>query len=130
MQEIIFVRPCFELHTRLLFSVQSFTTDGVCGPSCSINGVDLCDETQVHFFCNVDWYMPLIPLHNSLNNFQIEMTVNIFMEKYPIIKCLIERMKDGILEELDVTQVLQIFAEMLSPENIFGPEMVSKNIKS
>ena len=65
-----------------------------------------------------------------MNNFQIEMMVNIFMEKYPIIQCLIERMKDGILEEIDVTQVLQIFAEMLSPRNIFGPEMVSKNIKS
>ena len=65
-----------------------------------------------------------------MNNFQIEMMVNIFMEKYPIIQCLIERMKDGILEEIDVTQVLQIFAEMLSPENIFGPEMVSKNMKS
>ena len=71
----------------------------------------------------------LIPYHKNLNNFQIEMMVNIFMEKYPIIQCLIERMKDGILEEIDVTQVLQIFAEMLSPENIFGPEMVSKNIK-
>ena len=58
------------------------------------------------------------------------MMVNIFMEKYPIIQCLIERIKDGILVEIDVTQVLQIFAEMLSPENIFGPEMVSKNIKS
>ena len=58
------------------------------------------------------------------------MMVNIFMEKYPIIQCLIERMKDGILEEIDVTQILQIFAEMLSPQNIFGPEMVSKNIKS
>ena len=58
------------------------------------------------------------------------MMVNIFMEKYPIIQCLIERMKAGILDEIDVTQVLQIFAEMLSPENIFGPEMVSKNIKS
>ena len=39
-------------------------------------------------------------------------------------------MKDGILEEIDVTQVLQISAEILSPQNIFGPEMVSKNIKS
>ena len=74
--------------------------------------------------------VPFIPFHNDLNNFQIEMMVNIFMEKYPIIQCLIERMKDGILEEIDVTQVLQIFAEMLSPQNIFGPEMVSKNIKS
>ena len=72
----------------------------------------------------------LIPYHNFFDNLQIEMMVNIFMQKYPIIQCLIERMKDGILEELDVTQVLQIFAEMLSPENIFGPEMVSKNIKS
>ena len=58
------------------------------------------------------------------------MMVNIFMEKYPIIQCLLERMKDGILEKIDVTQVFQIFAEMLSPQNIFGPEMVSKNIKS
>ena len=74
--------------------------------------------------------VPLIPFHNNLNNFQIEMMVNIFLEKYPIIQCLIERMKDGILEEIDVTKVLQIFAEMLSPQNIFGPEMVSKNIKS
>ena len=73
--------------------------------------------------------VPLIPFHNSLNNFQIEMMVNIFIETYPIIQCLIERMKDGILEEIDVTQVLQIFAEMLSPQNIFGPEMVSKNFK-
>ena len=58
------------------------------------------------------------------------MMVNIFMEKYPIIQCLMERMKDGILEEIDVTQVLKIFAEMVSPENIFGPEMVSKNFKT
>ena len=58
------------------------------------------------------------------------MMVNIFLEKYPFIQCLIDRMKDGILEVIDVTQVLQIFAEMLSPQNIFGPEMVSKNIKS
>ena len=58
------------------------------------------------------------------------MMVNIYMEKYPIIQCLIKRMKDGILEEIDVTQVLQISAEILSPQNIFGPEMVSKNIKS
>ena len=58
------------------------------------------------------------------------MMVNIFMEKYPIIQCLMERMKDGILEEIDVTQVLQIFAEMVSPENIFGPEMVSKIFKT
>ena len=130
MQEIIIGRHYFDLHTLLLFSVQSFTKDGVCGPSCSINGLNLCDETQVHHFCNVDWYMPLIPFHINLNNFQIEMMVNIFMEKYPIIQCLMERMKDGILEEIDVTQVLQIFAEMLSPENIFRPEMVSKNIKS
>ena len=57
------------------------------------------------------------------------MMVNIFMEKYPIIQCLMERMKDGILEEIDVTQVLQIFAEMLLPINIFGPEMVSKIFK-
>ena len=57
------------------------------------------------------------------------MMVNIFIETYPIIQCLIERMKDGILEEIDVTQVLQIFAEMLSPQNIFGPEMASKNFK-
>ena len=74
--------------------------------------------------------MPLIPFHHDVSNFQIEMMVNIFMEKYPIIKCLIERLQDGILEEIDVTQVLQIFAEMLLPINIFGPEMVSKNIKS
>ena len=72
----------------------------------------------------------LIPCHKNLNIFQIEMMVNIFMEKYPIIQCLIEIMKDGILEEIDVTEVLQIFAEMLLPINIFGPEMVSKNIKS
>ena len=56
MQEIIIVRPCFDLHPLLLFSVQSFTTDGVCGPSCSINGVDLCDETQVKQFSNVSCY--------------------------------------------------------------------------
>ena len=56
------------------------------------------------------------------------MMVNIFMEKYPVIQCLIERMKDGILEEIDVTQVLQIFAETVSPQNIFGPEMVRKNL--
>ena len=54
--------------------------------------------------------------------------VNTFQEKYPVIQCLIERMKNGILEEIDVTQALQIFAEMLSPQNIFGPEMVSKNL--
>ena len=71
-----------------------------------------------------------MPFHINLNNFQIEMMVNIFMEKYPIVQCLIERMKYGILEEIDVTKALQIFAEMLSPQNIFGPEMVSKNIQS
>ena len=54
--------------------------------------------------------------------------VNTFKEKYPVIQCLIERMKNGILEEINVTQVLQIFAERLSPQNIFGPEMVSKNL--
>ena len=68
-----------------------------------------------------------MPFHINLNNFQIEMMVNTFMEKYPIIQCLIERMKYGILEEIDVTRVLQIFAEMVSPQNIFGPEMVRKN---
>ena len=74
--------------------------------------------------------MPLIPFHHNVSNFQIEMMVNIFMDKYPIIKCLIERLQDGVLEEIDVTQVLQIFAEMVSPENIFGPEMVSKIFKT
>ena len=69
----------------------------------------------------------LIPYHLNLNNFQIEMMVNNFIEKYPLIQCLIERIKNGILEEIDVTQVLQIFAEMVSPQNIFGPEMVRKN---
>ena len=61
-----------------------------------------------------------------MNNFQIELMVNNFVEKYPIIQCLIERIKNGILEEIDMTQVLQIFVEILSPQNFFGPEMVSK----